>query len=176
MNKNIKKILIIIVILILMAINLIIFINHFNYKNTEENNLTNQISTIIKHNIATEEETENSRKEMLNEYSEATRMKTYVGQYLSYIDSEKYEDAYNLLYQNFKNTYFKTLVDFENYAKEKYPSEIMAEYTNMNKEGNIYILSVKIQDPTNKEYKTLEQNIVIQENDLNDFVLSFNVE
>lgn len=174
MDKKIKIILLIILALILLAINIMVYISNNDKSKIKEND--NQVSTIIEHNIATEEETENSRKEMLNEYSEATRMKTYVGQYLSYIDSEKYEDAYNLLYQNFKNTYFKTLVDFENYAKEKYPSEIMAEYTNMNKEGNIYILSVKIQDPTNKEYKTLEQNIVIQENDLNDFVLSFNVE
>lgn len=174
MDKKIKIILLIILALILLAINIMVYISNNDKSKIKEND--NQINTIIEHNIATEEETENSRKEMLNEYSEATRMKTYVGQYLSYIDSEKYEDAYNLLYQNFKNTYFKTLVDFENYAKEKYPSEIMAEYTNMNKEGNIYILSVKIQDPTNKEYKTLEQNIVIQENDLNDFVLSFNVE
>ena len=174
MDKKIKIILLIILALILLAINIMVYISNNDKSKIKEND--NQVNTIIEHNIATEEETENSRKEMLNEYSEATRMKTYVGQYLSYIDSEKYEDAYNLLYQNFKNTYFKTLVDFENYAKEKYPSEIMAEYTNMNKEGNIYILSVKIQDPTNKEYKTLEQNIVIQENDLNDFVLSFNVE
>ena len=174
MDKKIKIILLIILALILLAINIMVYISNNDKSKIKEND--NQVNTIIEHNIATEEETENSRKEMLNEYSEATRMKTYVGQYLSYIDSEKYEDAYNLLYQNFKNTYFKTLVDFENYAKEKYPSEIMAEYTNMNKEGNIYILSIKIQDPTNKEYKTLEQNIVIQENDLNDFVLSFNVE
>ena len=174
MDKKIKIILLIILALILLAINIMVYISNNDKSKIKEND--NQVNTIIEHNIATEEETENSRKEMLNEYSEATRMKTYVGQYLSYIDSEKYEDAYNLLYQNFKNTYFKTLVDFENYAKEKYPSEIMAEYTNMNKEGNIYILSVKIQDPTNKEYKTLEQNIVIQENNLNDFVLSFNVE
>lgn len=174
MDKKIKIILLIILALTLLAINIMVYISNNDKSKIKEND--NQISTIIEHNIATEEETENSRKEMLNEYSEATRMKTYVGQYLSYIDSEKYEDAYNLLYQNFKNTYFKTLVDFENYAKEKYPSEIMVEYTEMNKEGNIYILSVKIQDPTNKEYKTLEQNIVIQENDLNDFVLSFNVE
>lgn len=174
MDKKIKIILLIILALILLAINIMVYISNNDKSKIKEND--NQVNTIIEHNIATEEETENSRKEMLNEYSEATRMKTYVGQYLSYIDSEKYEDAYNLLYQNFKNTYFKTLVDFENYAKEKYPSEIMAEYTNMDKEGNIYILSVKIQDPTNKEYKTLEQNIVIQENDLNDFVLSFNVE
>ena len=174
MDKKIKIILLIIIALILLAINIMVYISNNDKSKIKEND--NQVNTIIEHNIATEEETENSRKEMLNEYSEATRMKTYVGQYLSYIDSEKYEDAYNLLYQNFKNNYFKTLVDFENYAKEKYPSEIMAEYTNMDKEGNIYILSVKIQDPTNKEYKTLEQNIVIQENDLNDFVLSFNVE
>lgn len=173
MDKKVKIILLVIVALILLAINIMVYISHNSKTKITEN--INQVNTIIEHNLATEEETENNRKEMLNGYSEATRMKTYVGQYLSYVDSGNYEDAYNLLYQNFKNTYFKTLQDFENYAKTKYPNEIMVEYTNMEKEGTMYIISVKIQDPTNKEYKTLEQNFVIQENDLNDFVLSFNV-
>lgn len=175
MNKNVKIILVIIFILILIVLNLLVFINaHTQNENT--NTTENVINTIVEHNIATEEETEQSRKEMLNSYPEATRMKVYVGQYISAIDSKDYETAYNLLYENFRNTYFKTLEDFQNYAEQKYPDEIVVEYLNMEREGTMYIVTISITDPLNRDTPAIQQNIVIQENDLNDFVLSFNVE
>ena len=175
MNKKLKIILVIIFILILIVLNLLVFINaHTQNENT--NTTENVINTIVEHNIATEEETEQSRKEMLNSYPEATRMKVYVGQYISAIDSKDYETAYNLLYENFRNTYFKTLEDFQNYAEQKYPDEIVVEYLNMEREGTMYIVTISITDPLNRDTPAIQQNIVIQENDLNDFVLSFNVE
>lgn len=175
MNKKLKIILVIIFILILIVLNLLVFINaHTQNENT--NTTENVINTIVEHNIATEEETEQSRKEMLNSYPEATRMKVYVGQYISAIDSKDYETAYNLLYENFRNTYFKTLEEFQNYAEQKYPDEIVVEYLNMEREGTMYIVTISITDPLNRDTPAIQQNIVIQENDLNDFVLSFNVE
>lgn len=174
MDKRVKIILTIIVILILIALNIMVYIN----AHTEEEEVTevNEINTIVEHNIATEEETDADRKEMLSEYPEATRMKAYVGQYISAIDSKDYESAYNLLYDGFKNTYFNTLDEFITYAEGKYPDEIMVTYNNMEREGTVYVLTISIQDPLNSEFQAIEQNIVIQENDLNDFVLSFNVE
>ena len=175
MNKKLKIILVIIGILILIVLNLLVYINaHTQNENT--NTTENVINTIVEHNIATEEETEQSRKEMLNSYPEATRMKVYVGQYISAIDSKDYETAYNLLYENFRNTYFKTLEDFQNYAEQKYPDEIVVEYLNMEREGTMYIVTISITDQLNRDTPAIQQNIVIQENDLNDFVLSFNVE
>ncbi len=175
MNKKLKIILVIIGILILIVLNLLVYINaHTQNENT--NTTENVINTIVEHNIATEEETEQSRKEMLNSYPEATRMKVYVGQYISAIDSKDYETAYNLLYENFRNTYFKTLEEFQNYAEQKYPDEIVVEYLNMEREGTMYIVTISITDPLNRDTPAIQQNIVIQENDLNDFVLSFNVE
>ena len=175
MNKKLKIILVIIGILILIVLNLLVYINaHTQNENT--NTTQNVINTIVEHNIATEEETEQSRKEMLNSYPEATRMKAYVGQYISAIDSKDYETAYNLLYENFRNTYFKTLEEFQNYAEQKYPDEIVVEYLNMEREGTMYIVTISITDPLNRDTPAIQQNIVIQENDLNDSVLSFNVE
>ena len=175
MDKRIKIIIVVIVILILLALNLMVFINN-NFKSDDSGEENKIVNTIVEHNIATEEETEQSRKEMLNGYTEATRIKSYVGQYLSYVDSKDYESAYNLLYEEFKNTYFKTLEDFVTYAENKYPDEIFAEYTNMEREGTIYIVTVKLKDTLNKDFAQIEQNIVVKENDLNDFVLSFEVE
>lgn len=175
MDKKLKIIIITIIILILLALNLTVFINN-NLRNENSIESNEIINTIVEHNIATEEETENSRKEMLNDYPEATRIKTYCGQYISYIDSKDYESAYKLLYEDFKNTYFKTIQEFIEYVENKYPDEILVQYTNIEREGTIYILTVKIQDTLNKDFTPIEQNIVIKENDLNDFVLSFEVE
>lgn len=176
MDKKIKIILVIIIILFLIALNLLVYINNHKKEPTNIENELQEINTIVEHNIATEEETEQARKEMISKYSEATRMKIYYGQYISAIDSGNYEKAYSLLYENFKNTYFKTIEEFKKYVEEKYPKEISVNYTNMQREGTMYILTVKIEDPLNKEYKPIEQRVVIQENNLNDFVLSFNVE
>lgn len=177
MNKKIKILLLTIVLLIIIAINLIVFINHNKPENTKsKDNTTSENINMPEYNVATIEETEQARKEMLNNSTEATRMKTYVGQYISYVDSKNYQEAYNLLYDNFKNTYFPTLGDFESYANQKYPEEIMLEYGNMEREGTIYILSVTIKNPLDSSFQSIEQNFVLQESDLNDYVLSFSVE
>ena len=176
MDKKLKIILIAMAILGLIALNLIVFLNAHEPQTADNNNETNIINTIVEHNIATEEETEADRKEMLSNSTEATRMKTYIGQYISAIDSEDYETAYNMLYQEFRNTYFKTLEEFITYVENKYPDEIMVTYNNMEREGTIYIISISIQNPLDSNFQTIEQNIVIQEKDLNNFTLSFNVE
>ena len=176
MDKKLKIVLIAMAILGLIALNLIVFLNAHEPQTADNNNETNIINTIVEHNIATEEETEADRKEMLSNSTEATRMKTYIGQYISAIDSKDYETAYNMLYQEFRNTYFKTLEEFITYVENKYPDEIMITYNNMEREGTIYIISISIQNPFDSNFQAVEQNIVIQEKDLNNFTLSFNVE
>lgn len=176
MDKKLKIILIAMAILGLIALNLIVFLNAHEPQTADTRNRANIINTIVEHNIATEEETEEDRKEMLSNSTEATRMKTYIGQYISAIDSEDYETAYNMLYQEFRNTYFKTLEEFITYVENKYPDEIMVTYNNMEREGTIYIISIGIQNPLDSNFQAVQQNIVIQEKDLNNFTLSFNVE
>lgn len=176
MDKKLKIVLIAMAILGLIALNLIVYINEHKPQTADVNNATNIINTIVEHNIATEEETEENRKEMLSNSTEATRMKTYIGQYISAIDSKDYETAYNMLYQEFRNTYFKTLEEFITYVESKYPDEIMVTYNNMEREGTIYIITISIQNPLDSSFQAVEQNIVIQEKGLNDFTLSFNVE
>lgn len=176
MDKKLKIILIAMAILGLIALNLIVFLNAHEPQTADTRNRANIINTVVEHNIATEEETEEDRKEMLSNSTEATRMKTYIGQYISAIDSEDYETAYNMLYQEFRNTYFKTLEEFITYVENKYPDEIMVTYNNMEREGTIYIISIGIQNPLDSNFQAVQQNIVIQEKDLNNFTLSFNVE
>ena len=118
-KKKLVYIILTIIILLLVAINIQIFISH-NFKEennvSEENIITNKI-----YNTTSEEEDFNNRKNKIASLTERQRMQTYFGEYISAIENKDYEKAYSLLYDNFKNNYFPTLLDFANYAEAKYP-------------------------------------------------------
>ena len=171
-------ILILISILILIAICLFVFINS-NFENA--NNV--QQNTGLNENINTNYTTtsneidDQNRDALVASLNERQRMQTYFGRYLSYIESGDYESAYNLLYDGFKQSYFPTLEDFESYAQNNYPSNIVVEYTNIERQGTIFILTVKIRNALSDNTQTdvKEQQIVVTENNVNDFKLSFEV-
>ena len=182
-KKKLKYIILILIILILLALNLLVFIN--NYKTNEENtknivnNQTmqdNQINTI--YNTVSQEEDEENRLDKIASLTESQRMQTYFGQYISYIENKDYESAYNLLYDGFKETYFKTLNEFESYAKSHYPSNIVVEYIDVERQGTLFILTVKVKDALASidQDGVQEQQVVIMENSTNNFKLSFAVQ
>ena len=181
-NKLIYIILIIII-LILIALNIQVYINNNfevnNMKNgTEQNSLSalnQEINT--NYNTSTNEEDEQNRENKVATLNERQRMQTYFGRYLSYIESGDYQSAYDLLYDGFKQNYFPTLDKFVTYAQSNYPKNIVVEYTNIEREGTVFILTVKIRDALNDNMQTeaSEQQAVITENNVNDFKLSFEV-
>lgn len=111
----------------------------------------------------------------LSDMTERERMERYVGKFLEAVRNEKYESAYGMLYSDFKERYFQTLEDFEDYAKTKFSSRVSVEYTNIERNGDIYVLWVNINNPLKSKSETREINFVIQEKALDDFVLSFSV-
>ena len=80
-----------------------------------------------------------------------------------------------MLYPEFRQTYFKSVEEFRGYAKKIYPSSVGFSYNDIERQGTIYVLVIKIIDPAKKVGEEKDQRIVIQENDFNDFVLSFQV-
>ncbi len=168
MNKSLKIIMILIAFLIIVAIILIIVINILDSQKND--NVINETNSVI-----SEEELAKARDEVVGTKSETTRIKTYIGQYFSYIEEKNYQKAYDLLYDSFKSNYFTSIEQFEQYIENKYPKNIVLNYTNIDRQGSIYIVTVEVingLEITNK----FEQRIVIQENDLNDFNISFQVE
>ena len=183
-KNKIIYIFLVIIILILIALNIQVFINNsFEIKSTVANNTSLINDTSLSQNINTNyntttiDEDEQNRKDKLTTLNERQRMQTYFGRYLSYIESKDYESAYNLLYVGFKQTYFPNLNEFIIYAQNSYPQNIVVEYTDIEREGTIFILTVKIRDPLNDTVQTevSTQQIVVMENDINDFKLSFEV-
>lgn len=171
-----------IVILILIAINLQIFINNqYNVAQTENEVSNNQIQNQninTNYNTVSSEEDEQNRTNKISSMTERQRMQTYFGTYISYIENKDYQSAYDLLYDGFKQNYFPTIEDFITYAQNNYPSNIVVEYTNIERQGTLFILTVKIRDALNDSAQTeaQENRVVVMENGINDFKLSFEVE
>lgn len=111
----------------------------------------------------------------LSGMGERDRMEYYLKSFIDEVEASNYEKAYEMLYEEFKNNYFPTLEDFEKYAKKTFPKMSDISYTNFERNGDIYVLWVTISDSLAGKDSAVEMNFVIQEYDLNDFVLSFSV-
>ena len=152
-NKKLKYIILLIVVLLLIAINIIVFINNY----IEESNvghIENKVTSNIVNELTSNEVDNKNRENKIASLNEKSRMQTYFGTYISYIEVKDYQSAYNLLYDGFKQTYFPTLQDFEQYAKTKYPNNMIINYTNITREGTIYVLTLEIRDVLNSNKQT----------------------
>lgn len=168
MKKNLRIVIVLLVVLILIAIILVININRTKSGKDDVNSINYGIQDA-------ENEIEHSRLESLSNKTEASRIKSYVGQFFTAIESKNYSKAYGMLFDSFKDNYFKTEALFEQYATYKYPSNIVLNYINLEREGNYYIAELEIIDGINNQNK-IGQRIVIEETELNEFKLSFQVQ
>lgn len=173
MKEEIKiiDVILILVAVILITINIIVCMKIYLIPNSDINN------SMIKgesNEVDVNKSDEEIMLEKLKSMSERDRMEFYFSEYATYIEEGNYEKAYGLLYPEFKNTYFPTLDKFEEYAKKTYPEFMTFSYNNIDRQGYIYVLNIDIIDIDKKENKK-SHRVVIQENDFNDFVLSFQV-
>ncbi len=172
MDKKVINILLVMVVLILLAINIKIFINNHEEKADEEPN------SVIENSMVQNDEQKDIQNTITNKVADMTersRMQTYFGTFISYIEEKDYESAYNLLNENFKNNYFSTLEQFETYI-QKYPKDIAVDYKNIERQGELFVLTVEIKDVFNKEFQAITQRVVIRELGVNQFTISFQVE
>ena len=171
MEKGKKTILAIIVVLILIVVMLI-----YNLMHQER---VDPILPTTTSESETPEGTTDDELVKLTKMIEYERIKYYLNKYLSYLEDGEYEKAYELLYPGFKEQYFKTLDEFKTYVGQKYSPVITIEYNGYNMLGEYYVLDIKFLDILNataEETPTVNQKFVIVENNLNDFVLSFQAE
>lgn len=169
-RKESRIILLIIVVCLVIVIILTYMSNKLKNQSKDYSNLTDE-----EIGQAVQDEIDEMNKITLSAKGERDRIEYYVTSFLNAIENKNYEDAYNMLYEEFKDRYFPTLDDFEKYVKEKFPKDFTLEYTNIERNGNYYVLWVNMSDPLAGKEASVEMNFVVQENDLNDFVMSFSV-
>ena len=166
-KKQIRNLIIVtVIILIILAIVLTIVKNN---KSKPSQRSYAEVNTKV------QEDKKETVLEKLYDMSEQERMSYYCGQFFKLIDFQKYEEAYNLLYDEYKENYFPTLTSFEKYCKNYFPDDMSISYENIERLGDIYVMWVYVSDTLNgsKYGHNFEANVVIQEKDYNNYVLSF---
>jgi len=166
--KNKKRFMIIVLILV-SIVNLILIVKIVKL-NKKNNSINNQSISSIQ--TKSEDEIE---LEKLKKMTERDRMEFYFYKFISYIKGGDYEKAYDLLYPEFKENYFKTQEEFTNYVKKTYPKTVGFSYNDIDRQGEIYVLLVDVMDTNKKVTNKKSQRVVIKENNFNDFVLSFQI-
>lgn len=168
MQEKIKMILLISFLSLLTIINIIVGISKFSKTDNTQNN--------VEENMNIENENKEVIEEQIDIYTmtEGDRIRHYLAIYFSYLEKDEYQKAYDLLYPEFKQNYFKTLEEFENYIEERYPMFITYNQDDIQRQGNYFILEITILSDSD-EKDNITQRFVIYENGINDFVLSFEV-
>lgn len=162
-NKKKKILIIMIILVVLLLVVLMLILRNTKNNGNNSNNLTKEQAKYI-------EEKKEEEIKKLSKMPEQQRMESYCGNFFRLIGNKQYEEAYKLLYSEYKENYFPTLPNFKKYFEEYFPSEFSLSYQNMERLGDIYVLNVSVLDTTSKSFSLY---VVIQENGYNDFVLSF---
>lgn len=140
---------------------------------SKQNPKTAQNSQIIENNTGT---TNNSEEDEIKSLSESNRMKRYIGIFFENIEQGNYQEAYNKLNEDYKNTYFSNLQEFTEYTNENFKSNMLGvTYDNIerlanNKTGNMYVVQVTVADTKKGKIAT---DFVIIEKGYNDYEMSF---
>lgn len=116
--------------------------------------------------------------ELFNEiYEEASKRDKgllNVAKFFKMINTQDYQSAYQVLDENFKQTYFPKQADFENYIKTRmfrYNRVNYKEYSNQI--ANIHAYKVVLSDITGENQNEIEFNIVMKLLEETNFVMSF---
>lgn len=166
-KRNIKILIIVSIILIVLLVVLITAIK----KNNTTATTPEQLAKLeAKH----QEEIKEQVKKDLYDKPEQERMEYYCASFFKLVDNKSYEKAYELLYDDYKENFFPTLNNFKRYLEENFPSDFALSYLNMERLGDIYVLNVNVKDTVNGVHgHNFDMYVVIKENALNDFVISF---
>lgn len=116
--------------------------------------------------------------EFTEKYEKADEM-TKVGMNIekikSALNAKDYNYVYNKFNSGFKNNYFKTVEEFENYVKSNWFNNINITYNKVSEEGNIYVFQVYLSDATGKSSNVITKNFNMQLKSGTDFIFSFEV-
>ena len=177
-----KDIILIITIVILIIVNLTVYLKKVLIPKQGNELSTDQSSTVVvksekKENSQTVEvpKTNEEIVKKLATLGERDRMEYYCGVYFKHIEKKEYDEAYKLLYPEFKEKYFPTIEEYEQYIQKTYPKNWALEYDDITRQGSIYVLRLKILDILGSKDNEKVQRIVVKENNYNDFVISFQV-
>jgi hypothetical protein len=81
--------------------------------------------------------------------------------FIKMINDVNYQGAYKVLSNEFKNNYFKTQEDFENYVKSTFFNYNFLSAKEIKQEGNVYLYKTEIASGINKAALIIEKTFII---------------
>ena len=124
--------------------------------------------------VQEQEEKEEKITNNIRNKGEKERIQIYLAEYIKHLENGEYSYAYKKLNTDFKRNYFPLIDDFIEYAKLRYSDLMSIEYNDVQRQGNYYIMDVTITNLQDLQ-TTINQKFIIQENEINDYQMSFQV-
>lgn len=110
------------------------------------------------------------------ESNDIERVQLNVDKFVKMINSHDYINIYDYLSEGFKENYFRTENEFEEYIKSIFYRYNKVTYKDVTKKGSdIYTATIQIEDFTGENSEIKEFNIIIQLIDETNFVMSFEI-
>ncbi|MCI9246447.1 MAG: hypothetical protein HFJ30_04910 [Clostridia bacterium] len=116
--------------------------------------------------------------EFTEKYDKATdeeKVLFNIQKFFEAINQQDYQYAYNKLDATYKSNNFKTIAEFEAYAKKHFFSKNKLAAENPQKQGSLYLYDIAISDATGKDKTTKKKSFVMQLKEGTDFVMSFGI-
>lgn len=175
-NKKTKKVnvsfFIIGVVLVVTLLVLIAITNAFQNSVTIPGKVTTEVDT--GNGVNLQKKIDENEMKRLESMSERARIEYYITKFINYIELKDYDSAYELLNAKYKKNYFSSVKSFREYCESNFYTMMNIEYTNFERNGDVYVSWVQITDAVNgKKDSGKEVNFVVKENGFNDFELSF---
>lgn len=91
------------------------------------------------------------------------------------LKDKDYEYVYNKLNENFRNSNFNTLEEFENRMKNIYTGKMSLAFKEFSNEGNIFIYDINLKGRTASNNRETNMQILMRLKDNKDFEMSFSI-
>ena len=112
-----------------------------------------------------------------NKYIKSTdeeKVQMNIDKFIQMINKHDYRTSYNCIADSFKNNYFKTQEEFQNYIENNFYSYNKFAFKSCEKKAaDIYVCKVQLTDYMNENSEIKEINVIMQLGDNLDFKMSF---
>lgn len=112
-----------------------------------------------------------------NKYIKSTdeeKVQMNIDKFIQMINRHDYRTSYNCIADSFKNNYFKTQEEFQNYIENNFYSYNKFEFKSCEKKAaDIYVCKVQLTDYMNENSEIKEINVIMQLGDNLNFKMSF---
>lgn len=111
----------------------------------------------------------------IKDFNEVDRAKIYLADIINNLQKNNFKREYSKLYKTFKQIFFNTEKDYEEYIKREFPSNIAIKHNNYEMLGEYTILFVDIIDQDGKKNTLKNMKFIFKEESLDNYIYSFSV-